>query len=358
MTAVATTSVGTRPTSSRVPTALSNPSRPIASAPTTPAPGALGCPQPRGWGWWGRTRSGPEALLNAVGTRELAGRVPTLVVATAVKLVPGEVFGRLGGPGFEVVPLEAVAAVVVGPEVLSPAEAGRRATGLSGVASDAGQELVGGGVGAEFAGGDLVGEGVEGFAVAELAELGAEVGQGDLLDLAGGPVAAAAFQLAAGGQVGAVGADGLDQLVDPVAALGHGQEHRDLPGAGLAQVEHLAEVAGDHLGAVAVGLVDHEHVGHLEDAGLGDLHGVAEAGGQGDQGGVGQRGHLDLGLADPDRLDQDDVAAGARPAPAPPGGSPRPGRPGGPGWPSSGCRRRRRGRGAASGPGRRAGPRR
>jgi hypothetical protein len=73
---------------------------------------------------------GPEALLNADGTRELAGRVPTLVVATAVKLVPAEVFGRLGGSGFEVVPLEALAAVVVGDEVLSPAEAGRRAAGL------------------------------------------------------------------------------------------------------------------------------------------------------------------------------------------------------------------------------------
>ena len=108
----------------------------------------------------------------------------------------------------------------------------------------------------------------------------------------------------------AVGGDGLDQLADPVAALGHGQDHRDLPGPGLAQVEHLAQVAGDHLGAVAVGLVDHEHVGHLEDAGLGDLDRVAEAGGQGDQGGVGQAGHLDLGLADPDGLDQDDVAAG------------------------------------------------
>ena len=74
---------------------------------------------------------GPERLLNAGGTRELAGRVPTLVVATAVKLVPGEVFGRLGGTGFEVVPLAAVAVVVVGPELLSPAEAGRRAARLS-----------------------------------------------------------------------------------------------------------------------------------------------------------------------------------------------------------------------------------
>jgi hypothetical protein len=73
---------------------------------------------------------GPGALLNADGTRELVERLPTLVVATAVKLVPAEVFGRLGGAGFEVVPLAGVAAVVVGGEVLSPAEAGRRAAGL------------------------------------------------------------------------------------------------------------------------------------------------------------------------------------------------------------------------------------
>jgi hypothetical protein len=97
--------------------------------------GALGhntIPSAPGVGVVGADAIGPEGLLNAVGTRELVGRVPTLVVATAVKLVPGEVFERLGGPGFEVVPLEAVAAVVVGPEVLSPAEAGRRATRFSG----------------------------------------------------------------------------------------------------------------------------------------------------------------------------------------------------------------------------------
>ena len=80
--------------------------------------------------WSGADAIGPGALLNAVGTRELADRLPTLVVATAVKLVPGPVFERLGGTGFEVVPLAAVAAVVVGGEVLSPAEAGRRAAGL------------------------------------------------------------------------------------------------------------------------------------------------------------------------------------------------------------------------------------
>jgi hypothetical protein len=83
-----------------------------------------------GVGVVGADAIGPRGLLNAAGTRELAGRVPTLVVATAVKLVPAEVFGRLGGPGFEVVRLEAVAAVVVGPEVLSPAEAGRWAAQL------------------------------------------------------------------------------------------------------------------------------------------------------------------------------------------------------------------------------------
>jgi hypothetical protein len=93
----------------------------VAGAGTSPAPRV---------GVVGADAIGPEGLLNADGTRELAGRVPTLVVATAVKLVPGEVFGRLRAPGFEVVPLEALAAVVVGPEVLSPAEAGRRAREL------------------------------------------------------------------------------------------------------------------------------------------------------------------------------------------------------------------------------------
>jgi hypothetical protein len=70
---------------------------------------------------------GPLAFLNASGSGALAARLPTLVVATAIKLVPEEPFGRLAGPGFEAVALDAVAAVVVGPEVLSPAEAGRRA---------------------------------------------------------------------------------------------------------------------------------------------------------------------------------------------------------------------------------------
>jgi hypothetical protein len=70
---------------------------------------------------------GPEAFLNAAGTGALAARLPTLEVATAIKLLPAEPFARLAGPGFEVVRLRAVAAVVVGPALLSPAEAGRLA---------------------------------------------------------------------------------------------------------------------------------------------------------------------------------------------------------------------------------------
>jgi hypothetical protein len=90
------------------------------------AAGAAGAVQPV-VGLVGADAIGPAAFLNAAGTGELAARLPTLVVATAIKLLPAEAFARLAGPGFEAVPLPAVAAVVVGPEVLSPAEAGRLA---------------------------------------------------------------------------------------------------------------------------------------------------------------------------------------------------------------------------------------
>ncbi len=70
---------------------------------------------------------GPAAILNATGTAALARQLPTLVVTTSIKLVPAEVFDRLGAPGFEVIPLAAVAAVVVGDQTLAPAEAGARA---------------------------------------------------------------------------------------------------------------------------------------------------------------------------------------------------------------------------------------
>jgi hypothetical protein len=75
---------------------------------------------------------GPRALLNAAGTRLLAARLPTLVVSTRLKLVPAGVFARLAAPGFEVVPLDLVDAVVLGPELLAPGAAGRRAAALGG----------------------------------------------------------------------------------------------------------------------------------------------------------------------------------------------------------------------------------
>jgi hypothetical protein len=74
---------------------------------------------------------GPDALLNATGTAALADSLPTLVVSTPLKLVPAVVFARLAGPGFEAVPLEALAAVALGHELVSPPEAGRRAAALS-----------------------------------------------------------------------------------------------------------------------------------------------------------------------------------------------------------------------------------
>jgi hypothetical protein len=120
----------------RVAGARENPAPPIlgplTGRVTDAGAGGAGLSTAPGVGVVGADAIGPEGLLNAVGTRELAARVPTLVVATAVKLVPPVVFGRLGGAGFEVVPLEELAAVVIGPEVLSPAEAGRRAAGVSG----------------------------------------------------------------------------------------------------------------------------------------------------------------------------------------------------------------------------------
>ena len=94
--------------------------------------GGPGCPQPRGWGWWGRTRSGRRGCSTPSGPGSWWGGCRRWWWRRRSSWSPGRCSGGWVGPGFEVVPLEAVAAVVVGPEVLSPAEAGRRATRLSG----------------------------------------------------------------------------------------------------------------------------------------------------------------------------------------------------------------------------------
>jgi hypothetical protein len=70
-------------------------------------------------------------VLNIRGTLELARSMPTVVVTTSLKLVPGEVFERLGSPLFERIPLELFWAVVLDGELLTPAEAARRAAAVS-----------------------------------------------------------------------------------------------------------------------------------------------------------------------------------------------------------------------------------
>lgn len=71
---------------------------------------------------------GPDAVLNSVGTGELAASAPTVVVSTSVKLVPAQRFATVGGAGLETVPLRAFAAVILDGELLTPAQAGRRAS--------------------------------------------------------------------------------------------------------------------------------------------------------------------------------------------------------------------------------------
>ncbi len=73
---------------------------------------------------------GPTTVLNIAGTHDLVRAVPTIIVATTVKLVPQEVFQTLGAAGFETVDLNLFAAVVLDGEVLTPSEAGRQAAGL------------------------------------------------------------------------------------------------------------------------------------------------------------------------------------------------------------------------------------
>ena len=78
-------------------------------------------------------------------------------------------------------------------------------------------------------------------------------------------------------------------------------------------MEGLAEVAPCPVGRVhpvAVCLVDDDDIGHLHQAALYPLELVARTGDEQEAEGVDQVGHLGLGLADPDRFDQDYVIPG------------------------------------------------
>ena len=124
------------------------------------------------------------------------------------------------------------------------------------------------------------------------------------------PRGAPGLEGARGGEVLAVLADGGPQLRRPLAGAGGRGDHRRPPAVGGGEVEHALEVAAGLVGPGTVGLVDHEHVGDLEQAGLVGLHRVAPARVHHHHGGVGGPGHLHLHLAHPDRLDDDPRPAG------------------------------------------------
>jgi hypothetical protein len=73
--------------------------------------------------------------------------------------------------------------------------------------------------------------------------------------------------------------------------------------------EHGVELAGRPLGAGPVALVDDDHVGDFEQAGLDGLDLVAHLGRLDHDGGIGRGGYFDLALARPHRLDEHDVEA-------------------------------------------------
>jgi len=123
----------------------------------------------------------------------------------------------------------------------------------------------------------------------------------------------------------------------PVLSLG--RQDRNLPvdvlggpGAPPVQVRHEADLGDQRGGAVPVSLVDDEDVGDLHEPRLHGLDGVAGFGNQHHHRGVGLLDDVQLGLPDPDALDQnpllaeriqepDHIAGGAgQPAQAPPGG--------------------------------------
>ena len=109
----------------------------------------------------------------------------------------------------------------------------------------------------------------------------------------------------------------VDDVVDALPARGDGLDDRRRPrvarrtGPRARPSVIMWRSSRDRgVGAVAVGLVDHEDVADLEDAGLRRLDAVAHAGREQHDRGVGGAGDLDLALPDADGLDEDDVAAG------------------------------------------------
>ena len=76
------------------------------------------------------------------------------------------------------------------------------------------------------------------------------------------------------------------------------------------QREHRFELRLKTVGAGVVGLVDHENVRDLQDAGLDRLDIVAHPRDENDKNGIGRANDINLVLTHTDRLDDDDVVTG------------------------------------------------
>src|SRR3954464_11977034 len=122
--------------------------------------------------------------------------------------------------------------------------------------------------------------------------------------------AAAAVDLAAGHHVAPVPLDLGQELVHPLVAGRHGLHDGRQPVAVLADRQHHLEVLGRLLHPVAVGLVDHEDVGDLQDSRLDGLDVVPQAGDGHHHDGVHRAHHVHLVLPHAHRLDEDPVEAG------------------------------------------------
>jgi hypothetical protein len=108
--------------------------------------------------------------------------------------------------------------------------------------------------------------------------------------------------------------EGVDELGQSFAADRDGPQDGRPPARrrvgvldGVPHLEHPAELGLELAGTAVVRLVDDEHVGDLEDAGLRRLDAVTHPWGERDHGRVRRRGDLDLGLPDTHRLDDDVV---------------------------------------------------
>ena len=98
--------------------------------------------------------------------------------------------------------------------------------------------------------------------------------------------------------------DGVPEVGSALAHRGDRAHDRRAPPTEVRHVEHRHEVAFGLLDAGPVGLVDHQHVGHLEQPRLVGLHRIAPARVDNDNRRVGRARHLDLDLADADGLEQ------------------------------------------------------